>query len=252
MPSLLALLLAASAFAGSVSRRAVDGLPPPRPAPALPPSIVAADPARAPWLAAVVARAQDSPAARRVLRDVAAHALRTGRPAVVAIGRTELGGELDVRSGLVTLGASHLKEPLGSGATTLMHELRHWVQLRSGLPMDPLELELDAYLVDFRVARDLGDHVPPRSYDGRARAAFVRGLGPFLRFLARHYPEDPVLRGSSLKAFERGLAVPPPARSRRRRDLAWLSRPANRRRLRAYVDRLYARARALSASYRIP
>lgn len=162
--------------------------------PALPPFLVSADPAHAPWLAGVVAKAQESKTARRVLRQAEQLTRQTGRPIVVAVGEKGEWASLDFDTDVLWMRRLDLALPSASGAVALAHELRHAVQKGKGLP-DVFELELDAYMVDFQTAVELDDVEDVGSYDARARKAFKRGPEAFVKFLRRYYKADPALHG---------------------------------------------------------
>ncbi len=211
--SLAAALLWLAASAGAaVAPSASRGLPVPR-AVALPPSVAAqtglgsvpelpasavavsraivpALPEDAAWLSSVLETAQRSASARVVLADVAALAARRGQPVVVAALPTSEAGAFDWTDDVVWMRAGLKKKPLPAAAATLIHELRHVVQKEWALPFDAAELELDAYVVDFSVSRELGDKRPMDKYDARANRAFKGGVRSFQRFLQKEYPHD--------------------------------------------------------------
>ena len=83
-----------------------------------------------------------------------------------------------------------MKDNPRANVSTLIHELQHLLQTQRELPSDLLETELESYILDFRVGREMGDKPRRGSYDERAQAAFKRGFEPFMEFLAKEYPED--------------------------------------------------------------
>lgn len=184
------------AFSPSLTRPSSPVMPavPALPSSAVPdapaPAIVAAVPSDAAWLSRVLETAQTSRTARAVLRDVAELTARRGRPVAVTFSRESKGAAFDYDTDLVFIGTGVRKKPLTTGATALMHELRHVLQKEWGLPTDAIELELDAYMTDFAVGTELNDPIVPGSYDARAAKAFKRGVEPFLRFVQREYPDN--------------------------------------------------------------
>ena len=88
-----------------------------------------------------------------------------------------------------------------ANVATLIHELQHMLQTSLPLPSDLLETELESYLVDFRVARELNDKPRRGSYDARAREKFKEGLEPFMAFLRKEYPEDAQLHRTTARAY---------------------------------------------------
>lgn len=160
--------------------------------PALPPFLAVAKPEHAEWLAGIVEKAQESPTARRILRDAEKMSVQQGRPVVVAVAPKGEWAAFDFDTGILWMAQEALRRTRENGASALAHELRHAIQLHRGLP-DIFELELDAYMHDFAVAAELGDEPKPGSYDAKVRAAYKRGkLVPFLR---KYYKNDLALHG---------------------------------------------------------
>lgn len=188
-PNALPVLPASKAVAPLVApRAAVLQAPAPRT------FLVAAQPEHAGWLDRVVAAAQKSKTGRRVLRDAELLVGRQGRPIVVAVGEPRDWAAFDFDSQVLWMSRGALKKSARHGATTLVHEVRHAVQLGQGLP-DMFELELDAYMHDFRVAHELGDKALPGTYDAAARAAFRRGPEDFIKYLRKYYKNDVARHG---------------------------------------------------------
>jgi hypothetical protein len=219
-----ALLLASSASAGVVRAPAViPGLP----APALgasfqaglPPYLSVASPADASLIASVVQAAQASPTAVAVLAEVAKAAEVRGRPVVLEVVKMKESGTWNIDWGILSLRARDLKRDPRKNVATLIHELRHMLQTQADIPSDLVEAELDAYVVDMRVDRELGVK-PSRPYDKRAAAAFKQGLPQFMDFLKKEYPEDAALWRTRSLAYRVRLESQLSSAQRSRAELA--------------------------------
>lgn len=171
----------------------------------LPEYLTVADSADRARVAAAVRAAERSPTAKRVLGAVARLAAAQGRPVPVYIGGT-LGGEFDYDTEVVGIGKRYRGRSPSAMATVLVHELQHVLQKSKGLPGDALELELEAYLIDFTVHRELGVKPRPGSWDERAQAKFAEGVKPFMTWLLKEYGDNIPLIGSSVDAYDAVLA----------------------------------------------
>jgi len=205
----LLLLLAGFAHAGVVRAPVQARLPAfsgaVAPIPSLPSYLSVANPADAALLAAVVQPAQASPTAVAVLAQVAAAAEAGGRPVVIEVVRMKESGTYNLDWGVLSLRRRDMKDRPRANVATLIHELRHMLQTSRPLPSDLLETELESYVVDFRVAREMNDRPRRGSYDARAQAKFKEGLEPFMAFLRKEYPEDAQLHKTAARAYEARL-----------------------------------------------
>jgi len=211
MLAALLLLLTGPVQAGvvrppaSLSRPAFSAAAAPAPVPALPSYLSVADPADAVRVAAVLQAAQASPTAVAVLAQVARLAGARGRPVVVEAVKMKESGTWNLDWGILSLRRRDLSGAPRANVSTLIHELQHLLQTERDVPSDLLETELEAYVVDFRVSRELGDRPRRGSYDARAEAAFKKGLEPFLEFLRKEYPEDAQLHQTKTSAYQKRL-----------------------------------------------
>lgn len=210
MIAALLVLLAGFAHAGVVRAPVRTGLPAfsaaAAPVPALPPYLSVASPADAALLAGVVQAAQASPTAVAVLAQVALAAEARGRPVVVEVLKMKEAGTYNLDWGVLSLRRSDMRDEPRSNVSTLIHELQHMLQTANRtLPSDLLETELEAYVVDFRVGRELGENPEPGSYDARAQDAFKLGLEPFLAYLREQYPEDAQMHKTRSRTYEKRL-----------------------------------------------
>lgn len=195
-----------SAPFSAASGLALPGSPAPVPAlPALPAYLTVADPADRAWLAEVVSEARKSPTGRRVLVAAERALAARDRPLVVEVAAMEESGTYNYDWGVLSLRRRDQAEGARANAPTLIHELLHLIQSDRPLPSDLIETELEAYLADFRVHRELGLTPKRGSYDDRAQRAFRRGVEPFMRFLAAQYPEDAALWRTRTKDYEARL-----------------------------------------------
>lgn len=207
MLAALLLLLTTSAHAGVVRtvHRSAFSSSVVAPVSILPSYLSVADPADAARLSAVLQAAQASPTAVAVLAQVAQAAEARGRPVVVEVVKMKESGTYNLDWGVLSLRRRDLKDAPRANVATLIHELQHLLQARQSVPSDLLETELEAYVVDFRVARELGDKPKRGSYDARAQEAFKEGLEPFLGYLRKQYPEDAQLHKTKTRDYEQRL-----------------------------------------------
>lgn len=210
--AVLALLLSLPAHAGVARAPAALGRLPLSAAsaaaaslPLLPPYLSVADPADGARLAAVLQAAQASPTAVAVLAQVARAAEVRGRPVLVEVVDMKEAGTWNLDWGVLSLRRGAMDAPPRENVSTLIHELQHLLQTRPGIPSDLLETELEAFVVDFRVGRELGVRPSPGSHDARAQAAFKEGLEPFLGYLRAQYPENAQLHKTRSRAYEARL-----------------------------------------------
>lgn len=212
----LAFLLALPLHAGVVrapvelggltlSAAAAPALGPSAAMPALPSYLSVANPADGALIAGMLREAQASPTAVAVLAQVAkAVEIRGGRPVVVEVANIKEGGTWNIDWSVLSLDRRDIAEAPRANVATLIHELQHMLQEKHVVPSDLLETELEAYVVDFRVTRELGEK-PKSEYDKRAHKAFKRGLEPFLAYLREQYPEDAQLHKTRSRDYENRL-----------------------------------------------
>lgn len=191
----------------------------PRPAgptaPSLPSYLSIADPADAVWVARVVAAAQDSATARRVLHQVAALVASRSRPVPLELGRTRLGGEFDYDTEVVRLSRSHRKAAPIEAVPVLVHELRHVVQKELGVPSDAFEMELESYMNDFKIGMELDLGPATRPWDRKVERRFRGDLDRFMAWLLKEYKDNRGLVTLGLREYRARLSAD--AASARRR-----------------------------------
>ncbi len=197
--SLLACLMSLPAHAGVVRAPVEVGRLP------LPPYLSVADPADGAQIARILRAASASPTAVAVLDSVAQAAEIRGRPVVIEAVTMRESGTYNLDWGILSLRRPSLNGTPRANIATLIHELQHLLQTELTLPSDLLETELEAYVVDFRVSRELKDKPKRGSYDARAQAKFKEGLEPFLGFLRKQYPEDAQLHKTRSRNYENRL-----------------------------------------------
>ncbi len=188
--------------------------------PVLPSYLSVANPADGLLLADIVRAAQASPTAMAVLAQIEQTAAKRRRPIAVEIVAMKESGAYNLDTGVLSLRRRDMAEGPRANVSTIIHELQHLLQSGRTLPSDLLETELEAYVVDFRVSREMNDKPPRGSYDARAQAAFKRGLEPFMGFLRREYPEDAQLHKTRSKDYESRLRGELAASESRRAELA--------------------------------
>jgi hypothetical protein len=116
-----------------------------------------ADPAHAAALAAILEAAEDSPTGRATLTKLKGMLRSRKRPLVFEFTRQSAShAYVDWNTEVVRLGTSMLKEDPVHAAPVLIHELTHVIQKSRRLPYHAFELELEAFLVTLKSARELG------------------------------------------------------------------------------------------------
>lgn len=116
-----------------------------------------ADPAHAAALAAILEAAEDSATGRATLTKLKGMLRSRKRPLVFEFTRQSAShAYVDWNTEVVRLGTSMLKEDPVHAAPVLIHELTHVVQKSRRLPYHAFELELEAFLVTLKAARELG------------------------------------------------------------------------------------------------
>lgn len=136
------------------------------------------------WLDSVVGELRRSRSARAVLRRVEALARERGRPVPVEVTDVRpLAGEFSLDTEVVRLKSALKKKDLGDAGSVLIHELLHAAQQAEGVPSDLFELELEAYMLDIRVALELGGEYGASPWDRKVERHFRKGVGPLMDFL---------------------------------------------------------------------
>ena len=178
-------------------------------------ALVAADPAQAEWLGQIVATARRSKTARAVLAQVDALTRARGRPLLVAIGgvSSSAAAEYALDHELVSVGRGSLKDPPEAVAPLLLHELQHALQYAGSVPSGAIETELEAYVVQFRVADELGWKPPRSEFHAAARRKLEAGVDRFVDYVKNAYKQSLGLVGSSMEELEAKLEL------RRRRQV---------------------------------
>lgn len=176
-----------------------------RPAASLPSFLSVADPSGRALLAEIVGAAQASPTARRVLNKAALAAQARGRPLVVELSAMQDLGAYSYDTGVLSLNLHGQSSNPRSHVSTLIHELVHFMQRDLPLPSDLLETELEAYVVDFRVSRELDIKAPRGSFNAYAQGALKKGLSPFMAVLGRQYRQNAPLWRTRTRDYESRL-----------------------------------------------
>lgn len=156
------------------------------------------------WVAEVLEKAMRTRTGRQVLRRAAAVASRRGLPIPVQIEdlRTENGSfvyDWDV----LQLARSLVRQDSDEAAPILVHELLHFVQRDIGLPVDALEMELEAHIVTLQVFRELGLRPDNTTFSRQFENALLRG-GPqgAITWLNGQYKENiGILGGGSVRGY---------------------------------------------------
>lgn len=173
----------AASFAG----QAFDGGAPRTPE--LPSYLNVADEGHRLWVAAIVEAARQSATARRILRGVEAMVARRGRPVIIAVESLRSNnGEYVYDFEVVKMAAGYRSKEPRQAVHTLIHELLHVVQKDMVLPVDALEMELEAHIVGVKVMRELGLKPEKGSFELLVDRHFRKGgLKDLAAWLAKEY-----------------------------------------------------------------
>lgn len=172
----------------------------------LPASFSVADKEDSAWVAAVIEAARASRTGRRVLKKIDELHQQRGHPVTIVVTRLEANmGEYDYDWEMVRMGAHFRKGTPAEAAPVLIHELLHVVQKEGGLPVDAIELELEAFGVTLKMIDELGLPFKPRSFERQVYKNFRRPLPEFVAWLTEQYSGSQSLR-SGIKAYLKTLA----------------------------------------------
>jgi hypothetical protein len=170
----------------------------------LAPFLSVADAADRAWMTGVLEKAMSTRTGRRVLRRTAGVASRRGQPIPVQVEalKGEYGSfvyDWDV----LQLAASLKGVDSDQAAPILVHELLHFCQRDIGLPVDALEMELEAHIVTLQVFRELGIKPGRSTFSAGFQRALLKGGPPgAVEWLAESYDKNiGILNGRSMKDY---------------------------------------------------
>ncbi len=129
-----------------------------------------------------------------------------GRPVVVEVSksRNDLGA-YSFDTGVLTVNLQDINGNPNANVATLSHELVHYMQENMRLPSDLLETEVEAYITDFQVSKELGYKPPHREFNAAVQRNIKKGFGPFMRMLRKQYPEDASLWNTTTHDYKARL-----------------------------------------------
>lgn len=155
-----------------------------------------------PWAAAVFKAAQDSPTGRKVLARIEKLTREQGRPlTLVVLDLRSNNGEYVYDWEVVRMASRYRKlDPLFA-APIVIHELLHVAQKAEGLPVDAVEMELEAHLITLRVIRELGVPLMPDSFEEGAYKALKKSAAKFIKYVVDAYDNNRPLSQGGLKAY---------------------------------------------------
>lgn len=160
------------------------------------------------WLAEVVTALSESRTGRRVLADVEALARRRGRPVIVDVASISNNAEVRYDSGLLVMDKNLRKKEPHHAAPILAHELTHVLQKASeSIPVDSLEMEVEAYTVEARVWDELGVTPKKGSFARMAKTRLQKDPDAFFAWLAEEYPKNRVLHGTTMASYVEWLEL---------------------------------------------
>lgn len=184
--------LAADLHAGVTPAALFDGLraersavrPDPQPGPRLYSWFRIADPAHAAALAAILEAAGESATGRAALAKLKAMLRSRKRPLVFEFTRqVNSHAYVDWQTDVVRLGTAMLKEDPAHAAPVLIHELTHVLQKSRRLPYHAFELELEAFLVTLKSARELNVKYGRSDFMRKTQLKFAGDLDEFIDWL---------------------------------------------------------------------
>lgn len=207
---------ASDAGASALLSSGFDGAEPPKgpedaadvedAAPELPAYLSVPDADHARWVASVVAEASTSRTGRAVLARAERLAAQRGRPVLVTVAPIGNAGEYSFDYEIVTIDKAWMKHDAAHAAPVFIHELLHVLQLAQSLPADAFEMELEAYLAQFRVGEEMGLKVrASNSFHWRAFRRFKNDVDRFIVWLKKEYPNNLAIVGDGLEAYETKL-----------------------------------------------
>jgi len=180
----------------------------PAAAPTLPSYLDAPDPEHAAWIASVVAEASRSKTGGAVLARVRRMAEKRGRPVIVLVAPIGNAGEYAFDHEIVTIDSSFMAGPPLEAAPVFVHELAHVLQLAHKLPADAFEMEVEAYLAQFRVADELGYKPKRGTFHWSAYRRFKNDPDRFMAWLLKEYDGNlAVTGGGSVEDYTAALEL---------------------------------------------
>lgn len=186
------------------------------PADGVPAYLSVPNPEDRPWVAKVLEAAQGSPTGRKVLSRIEKLTKEQGRPlTLVVLDLRSNNGEYVYDWEVVRLASSFRKlDPLFA-APTIVHELLHVLQKADGLPVDAVEMELEAHLITLRVIRELGVPLMPGSFEEGAHKALKKSAAKFVKYVVDAYDNNRPLGQGGLKAYVKWVEESRAAASKR-------------------------------------
>lgn len=160
------------------------------------------------WLGEVMAALSESRTGRRVLADVEALARRRGRPVIVDVAAISNNAEVRYDSGLLVMDKNLRKKEPHHAAPILAHELTHVLQKSAeSIPVDALEMEIEAYTVEARVWDELGVTPKKGSFARTAKTRLQKDPDAFFAWLAEEYSKNRVLHGTTMDSYVEWLEL---------------------------------------------
>lgn len=155
-----------------------------------------------PWAAAVFKAAMESPTGRKVLARIEKLTREQGRPlTLVVLDLRSNNGEYVYDWEVVRMASRYRKLDPQLAAPIVVHELLHVAQKADGLPVDAVEMELEAHLITLRVIRELGVPLMPGSFEEGAHKALKKSAAKFVQYVVDAYDNNRPLGQGGLKAY---------------------------------------------------
>lgn len=176
------------------------------PKPTLPPYIKIANKEAAEYLAAVHETALRSPTAQKVLKEIAEYTGNGREPVIFEIADSD-GGSFTFAWEVVRLSQTYKDDSIEKAAAAMIHELVHVLQKGKDLPFNGIELEIEAHITQFKVARELGVAWSPDDYHHGAFRSLKASLEGFVAYLldSPSYSDSISLVGNDFRHAEEQL-----------------------------------------------
>ncbi|PIP81644.1 MAG: hypothetical protein CO113_12915 [Elusimicrobia bacterium CG_4_9_14_3_um_filter_62_55] len=176
------------------------------PSAALPPYLKIADAEDAAYLSRLYAAALRSKTGRAVLQRVEEYT-GNGREPVIVEFAEEDGGSFTFDWEVVRMSKGYKADSDEKAAAALIHELVHVLQKGEDLPFYGVELELEAYIAQFKVVRELGAVWGKDDFHHGAYRSLKASVEGFLKMLVAQpqYKDSLSLIGSDFRKFEEQL-----------------------------------------------
>lgn len=154
------------------------------------------------WLTDVVNVSQGTRTGAKILAAVEKLSGKIGRPIAVVVAELRANnGEYVYDWDMVRMARSYRKLDPFTAAPIFMHELTHVLQLAERLPVDALEMELEAHLLTLRMIRELNLRPKAGSFEDGANRALRKSAAEFVKYVLASYKDNRALSPGGIKGY---------------------------------------------------